>query len=216
MATLLVDTVTEGMEQIQRVVLYALMQELNPALVRVAAAWSASDMNLAALRDVDYAPTTLQSVLPMNFYDGHRPSLIGASIEKYPNVAVIISRATVAPESSQYDHQSCYRVPCLVELMVKATQEEGEEVCNRRAHRMVEAAHAVILANETLGGLVSGFEAEPTGSTTQLFTRKEQSHHGPEWLWQGGRIECVYRKESSRGSTFRGVPSLEVLGIDQA
>lgn len=216
MTTLLVDTVTEGMEHIQRAALYVVMQEVNPALVRVAAAWSQSDEDLAELRDVDYVPTVLEPVELEHFYDGHRPSLIGAPIDKYPNVSVMVGRTTISPGSGQYDHQSAYRVPMLVEVMVKATEDEGEETCNRRAHRMVEAVHAVIVANETLGGLVSGFDTEPTGSTTQLFARKKEPHHGDKFLWQGGRIDCIYRKESSRGDTFRGIPSSGELGIDQA
>lgn len=216
MSNLLVDTVTEGMEHIQRVALYVFVQELNPALIRVEQIWEQSDMDLAALRGVDYVPTELELVLAENFYDGHRPSLIGAPIEKYPNVAVMVSRSTVSPEAGQYDHQECYRIPLLVEVMVKASDEEGEEVCNRRAQRMVEAAHAVLMANPTLGGMVSGFDTAPTGSTTQLFARKERAHHGPKWMWQGGRIECVFRKESSSDTTFRGVPVLGDLGIDQA
>ncbi len=223
MSNLLVDTVTEGREQIQRVALIILSRELNSALERVAEAWEQSDADWAAMREVDYVPTVLESVEAANFHDGHRPSLITAPIDQYPNVAVMVSRSTVSPESAQYDHQEDYRVPLVVEVMVKVSPAEvlaspdgGEEICNRRAQRMVEAVHAVLTANPTLGGMVSGFATVPTGITTQLFVRKEKAHHGPNWLWQGGRIECVYRKESSNETTFRGIPALADLEIDQA
>lgn len=192
----LVDTVSVGLEQIQRAAFMQLFAKLNACLGTVQAAWETSDERFAQVTGREYVPTLLESVEPENFHDGSRPSLIGAPIEKYPNVSVMCYRGTPAPGTDQWDHQDIYRTNLVIETMVKAGPEEGEEVCNRRAHRMVEAAHFALVSDKTLGGVISGFDGTPTTSVSELFTRKERSHVGPHWFWQGGRLEFAVRKEA--------------------
>ena len=166
---------------------------------------------------------------PENFHEGFRPSLINAPVEGYPNLAVMAYRATPGPGTELYDHQEKYRVTLVIETMVKAMSEEGEEVCNHRAQRMVQAVHTCLMANQTLGGIVSGFDGTPTVSVTELFTRKDRggdassagtrTSYGPHWYWQGGRMEYAVRKEASlptsHGTNFRSAPTYEGLSVDQ-
>lgn len=212
--TLLVDISTAGLEQIQRATLTQLFHGLNDTLVLVQAAWDPSDEQLDELRGLDYVPTVLEPVASENFYEGFRPSLISAPITNYPNVAVMAYTATPGPGTELYDHQEKYRLSLVVEGMVKASPDEGEEACNRRAQRMAEAINAVITADATLGGTVSGLDATPTIRIAELFTRKEKSNYGDHWFWQGCRLEYAVRKEAvigqSHGQSFR-----PYLDIDQ-
>jgi hypothetical protein len=121
--------------------------------------------------------------------------------------------------SDQYDQIDVYRDNLFVEIMVKATQDEGEEIVNRRVQRTAEAVNICILRNETLNGIVAGFDTAPTLRLSDVFTRKERTAYGPEWFWQGARLEYAVRKEAthpslSPGSIFGNVPSGH-LGIDQ-
>jgi hypothetical protein len=139
-------------------------------------------------------------------------------------------RAMPGPGSDSYDHQESYRIPLVIECMVKAMPQPASKdlndasalaaaaLVNQRAHRMVEAINACMMRNTTLGGLVSGFAGAPTTSVTEMFTRKEKTAYGPHWFWQGGRLEYAVRKEAampSHGSIFRSVQR-EGLDIDQA
>lgn len=227
---LLVDTPSMGLEEIQRAALLVLADTLNEALPLVEAAWAPSDLSFATRMGILYVPTLLELVVPENFVEGYRPSLIDAPIERYPNVASMAYRATPGSGAELYDHQESYRAALTIECMVKATLEEGEAVCNRRAHRMVQAVHTCLMANETLGGIVSGFGGAPTASVTELFTRKDRggdassrgtrTSYGPHWFWQGGRLEYAVRKEAvtpaSHGLNFPTAPTYEGLEIDQA
>jgi hypothetical protein len=225
--SLLVDTPSVGLEEIQRGAFYVLFDTLNDAIIKTNEAWLSADQSFAVHTGRPFVATELESVLPDNFVDGHRPSLIDAPIENYPNVSVMAYRAVPAPGTEQYDHQEKYRVNLVVETMVKATEAEGAEMCSRRAKRMVQAVNTCLMNNPTLGGMVSGFDGTPTVSVTELFTKKDRggdassrgsrASYGPEWFWQGGRLEYVVRKEAgmpTHGNDFRA-PTYEGLQVDQ-
>jgi len=225
--SLLVDTPSAGLEEIQRSAFFVLFDTLNVAIAKVNDAWVASDESFALHTGRPFVPVLTEAVLPDNFIEGHRPSLIEAPIDNYPNVSVMAYRASPGPGSELYDHQEKYRVNLVVETMVKATEEEGESVCNSRAKRMVQAVNTCLMDNPTLGGVVSGFDGTPTVSVTELFTRKDRggdassrgarAAYGPSWFWQGGRLEYVVRKEAvmpTHGNDFRA-PTYEGLSVDQ-
>lgn len=227
---LLVDTPNAALEEIQRAALLVLADTLNDAIGLVEAAWADSDQSFAERMGRAYTPVVLERVQPENFHEGYRPSLINAPVEQYPNVAAMAYRATPGPGTELYDHQEKYRVALVIEMMVKAMSDDGgEEVCNHRAQRMVQALHTCLMANQTLGGIVSGFDGTPTVSVTELFTRKDRggdpssagtrTSYGPHWFWQGGRLEYAVRKEASlpttHGTNFRSAPTYEGLSVDQ-
>lgn len=204
--SLLVDQGTTGLEEIQREARYVLMDNLNDAIDQVESYWVPKDEALALRLGIDYVPTVLERVAPENFHEGHRPSLINAPIEQYPNVAAMCFRATPSAESAAYDQMESYRDVLWVEVMVKS--EVSEEECNRRVQRMATAVNLCMMSHTTLNGIVSGMDTAPTTNVSDLFKRKEKSGYGQDWFWQGARLDYTVRKEavnppSSTGSFFR-------------
>jgi hypothetical protein len=189
---------TFGLEDIQRAAIVQLFDNLNATLDEVEREWQIKDAEFyARMGRTDATPITVERIDPQNFVTGHRPSLISAPIENYPNVAVWTVRATPAPESAQQDHAAIYTDTVFIEVMVKSSPEEGEEVVNSRIQRTAEAVNLVIEADPTLGGMVTGLQADPTVELADVFTRKERTAYGDHWFWQGARLEYAVRKEMS-------------------
>jgi len=217
--TTLVNSATLGLEDIQRAAVYVLYDGINDVLSEIEAAFAPSDQEFASKLGRTYEPTTLESVQPENFHEGHTPSLINSPVEGYPNIAVMAYVASPSPTDSQYDHQTIYLDQLVIETMVKSIDSEAE--VNKRARRMTEAVNVCMMRNQTLNGMVQGFDTAPTVRISDVFTRKERTSYGPEWFWQGSRLEYVVRKEavhrppSSSGSIFR-TPQPVGLNIDQA
>jgi hypothetical protein len=203
----LVHTPLLGLEDIQRQAVYVLMGELNTVLVEVQGAFADSDRDFAAKMNRPYEPTTLEMVEDQNFHEGHTPSLINSDIDGYPNVSVMAYRAAPSPADAQYDHQTIYLDQLVIDTMVKSIT--SEEEVNRRARRMTEAVNICLMRNQTLNGIVQGFDSSPTIRISDVFTRKERTSYGPEWFWQGSRLEYAVRKEAVHAS-------LAGLNIDQA
>lgn len=216
--TTLVHTPLLGLEDVQRQALYTLLNNLNEVIEEIEAAFEASDREYADRLGRPYEPTTLEQVDNENFHEGHTPSLISSPVEGYPNVAVMAYRATPSPTDAQYDHQTVYLNQLVIDAMVKSI--DSEEEVNRRARRMTEAVNVCIMRNQNLNGIVQGFDGAPSIRISDVFTRKERTAYGPEWFWQGSRLEYVVRKEavhnppSSSGSIFR-TPQPQ-FDIDQA
>jgi len=213
--SLLVREPILGLEQIQRAMLAQLARTVNPALEQIQAWMGPSDEQIAAVVGQEYEPTLLEPILPQNFVEGHRPSLIDAPITNYPNLAVWAVRASATPESEVFDQLSVNSILVYIEVMVKSIA--SEEEVNRRLQRTVEAINIAAMSDTTLGGVVTGFDGDPLVELADLFTRKERTAYGPEWFWQGARLEYAVRKEavipsSSAGSFFRTAQ----FDIDQA
>lgn len=228
--TLLIRNPSTGLPEIQRAAFYVMFRTLNDSLSLVQSKWDASDVEHSSVIGVTHVPTVLEPIQNKNFYEGRKPSLIDAEVDCYPNVCVMATRATPDADSALWDHQEKYRVSLTIEVMVKASAEEGEEVCGRRVNRMIDAVHTSMMTNQSLGGIVSGFIGAPTISVADIFTRKDRggssssgqgtrTAYGPHWFWQGGRLEYAVRKEAatpSHGRPFRNAPTYSDLGIDQA
>jgi hypothetical protein len=195
-----------GLEQVQRELFYAFFEGINPAIVEVADFMATSDETFAVRTGRPYAATVVEPIEPDNIYEGHRPSLIKAPVDRYPNCSVWTVRAVPAPGSASLDQVSVYRDLAFVEVMVKSA--DSEEEVNRRLLRTVEAANIVVMQDPTLGGTVHGIDDDVTVNVSDVFTRTERTAYGPEWYWQGARLEYTVRKEavlpsSSTGSIFR-------------
>lgn len=200
-----------GIEPIQRAAFKQLYDGLNGAISQMALFMDQSDAEIATLRGAVYEPTVLEPVDPANFYEGHRPSLINAAIDKYPNCSVMANQATPAT-LDLIDQADAYRCNLFVEVMAKTT--DSEEVVNRRAQRMAEAVNITMMADQSLGGVVTAFDGPPVVVVGDVFTRKEKTSYGAEWLWQGARLEYAVRKEAARPSSNGAV--LPAFDIDQA
>lgn len=219
--TTLVSTSLIGLEEVQRAALVQLFDNLNSEIAKMEEFFYQRDLDFFTRMGRDASEVTrieLEQVAPENFYTGHVPSLIEAPITSYPNVAALCTLATPAAGSESIDQGSAYRNVLYVEIMAKSEVDAQE--ANSRALRMAEAAHRCIMRDQTLGGIVNGFEGDPSGQPGDVFVRKEKTGYGQRWFWQGVRLEYAVRKEavnppSSTGSVLRtGIP--EGLGIDQA
>lgn len=209
--TTLITTTLIGMEEVQRVVWNQLYDGLNTALSDVADYFEDQDEELWVKTGnvlMDFVPTTLETIEPENFYLGHVQSLVrDAPITKFPNCCVFTVQAVAAANSAQLDQLEAYRDQVVVEVMVKSDKDEQE--VNRRALRTAEAVNITLQRDTSLGGKIHGFENAPTVIIGDVFIRKETTAYGPEWYWQGVRLEYAIRKEaelpSSAGSVFRDI-----------
>jgi len=192
--TLILKNPTLGLEEVQRAAFYILFERLNDAIGLVESYWTPLDEERSIRTGIPIPATTLERVLPGNFHEGHRPSLLRAPIEAYPNVAVMAFRATPGPGSDLFDHVDVYRDQLWIEMMVKSQIDEVET--NRRAQRMAAAVNTCMIQNQSLEGIVSGLETGPTAVVSDLFVRKERTSYGAEWYWQGARLEYSVRKET--------------------
>lgn len=209
----IVNSPVIGIEQIQRQAFYTLFDGLNAGIEAVAAQMVTSDQVFAERTGREYEEIEIHAIDPDNFYEGHRPSLIEAPLDKYPNCSVWTDSATASEESAPLDHSQVFVSVLNVEIMVKASPEEGEGIVNKRAIRTVEAVHFALMADQTLGGIVSGFSAEPNVDLSEVFVRKERTSYGAEWFWQAGRLQYTVSKTSNIASN--SVFNLDYSGIDQ-
>jgi len=210
MATLITNTLI-GIEEVQRAVWDQLYDGLNVALEDVATYFEDQDQDIWEKTGNDpllFTPTTLETIEPENFYLGHVQSLVrDAPITKFPNCCVFTTQAVPAANSIQLDQLEAYRDQVIVEVMVKSDTDEQE--VNRRALRTAEAVNITLQRDTSLGGKIHGFESAPNVIIGDVFIRKETTAYGPEWYWQGVRLEYAVRKEaelpSSAGSVFREI-----------
>ena len=209
----IVNSPVVGMEQIQRQAFYTLFDGLNSAIDVVSAEMADSDVEFSVHTGRTYEALEVQNIEPGNFYEGHRPSLIEAPLDQYPNCAIWATSAAAAEESQLFDHSQVFNTILSVEVMVKASPEEGEEVVNKRTIRTIEAVHYAFMADPTLGGIVSSIGDEPSIDLSEVFTRKERTAYGAEWFWQAGRLQYVISKTSNIQPNVGF--SLDYPGIDQ-
>jgi len=212
-----------GLEMVERAAFMRMFNFLNQAIDEAETRWAESDQTFSVLTGQTYTPIVVEPILTQNFYEGHRPSLIRAPIENYPNCSVWGVRSTPHPESASSDHTDIFNNLIFIEVMCKATEDEG--IVSKRVNRTCEAVHAVMKADPTLAGVVTGIEGDVSINLSDVFTRKENTSYGPVWYWQGARLEYVVRKDavlpsSSPGSNFRSLPdgmtAADLALIDQA
>lgn len=210
MSTITAPTIS--LEDVQRQGFLVLFDNLNSALAEVEAMRAVQDEALAIHTGREYVPTAIEMIAPDNFIEGHRPSLIGAPVEAYPNVSVMANLATPAPGTDQLDHQEAFSLALFVEVMVKSAT--SEEEVNRRVQRTAEAVQLVLSRHSTLNETVSGL-GTATVEVSDVFTRKERTAYGPHWYWQGARIRYAVRKEASHPSSTGSFLRAADYDIDQ-
>jgi hypothetical protein len=217
--TTLVNSPTLGLERVGRETLIILMETLNDELANQDVIWAPLDEDLANRRGVPYSPITLETIAPENFHLGHRPSLIEAPVEGYPNVSVITDRAGPSPFEAA-DQMDDYMLRLAVEIMVKSI--DSEEEVNARVQRMADAVNVCVMSNVTMRGVFNEITDTPTVLLTEVFPRKENTSYGATFMWQGARIEYPVLKEASKplGMSARPAsvqaPAMVGAGIDQS
>lgn len=189
----LINSPVLGLERIAREACIVLLETVNDAISEQEAYWGTLDQELATARGITYVPITLEPVESQNFYLGHQPSLLNASVDKYPNISVMADHAGAGGEGT--DQGESYSDRLWIEIMVKSATANEEEV-NARIQRTVEAVNICMLSNPTLRGTIHGYEGAPSADIGEVFTRKEQTAYGNEFVWQGARLEYTVRKEA--------------------
>lgn len=165
-------------------------------------------IGLPRLPDVE-----LEVVEKSNIHSGHRPSLIQAPIDQYPNISVMADRADPNPESAEFDHLSIFTDRLRVEVMVKA---DSEDMIESRIHRMTAAVNAIVMGNRTLSGTVQEIGDTPRVFLTDVFPRQEQTSYGAQWYWQGARIDYGVVKEATLQMSTNGAFLRGAYDIDQS
>lgn len=182
-------TVNVVTEKIQRQALKILYDGLNTEIASRSAGWISDDTTYYASLGRAAPGFTYETIAANNFYPGIVPSLIGADLEKYPNCAVYASLAN--PLNSTDDTGEEYTVTLAVELMVKSHNSELE--ANARIMKMLEASHAVLMANRSLNHTVSHIGA-PAITQGDVFVRRAEHSRGDRWFWQGGSLRYLVSK----------------------
>jgi hypothetical protein len=220
-----------GLERIQREAFLVLFNNLNEEIGLLETAWMTLDNELSVETGRDFDAITLERVEDFNFHIGHRPSLIEAPIQRYPNVSVMAYQ--VRPEGvNQIDQMSQSLDRLFIEIMVKspqyetsteeatAGQVEAERIVNARIQRMTDAVNNVIQSNRTLNGTVQEIIGIPSVIISDVFPRAANTSYGQPWLWQGSRLEYEVSKlshlDENAAALVSGFVKREGLNIDQA
>jgi len=197
----IITSASFGLERIARETLILLIDSVNSNIVSIQTEWDSLDSELATKRSVAHTPVTIEPIELENFHLGHKPSLIEAPVDKYPNIAVFADRAKT--HLDQPDQLHIYLDNMYIELMCRATEDEqteeleAEELLNRRVLRTVDAVNNTILSDRTLNGLVQEIPNPPDASISDVFLRSERVGTGKMWFWQGARIEYQVTKPST-------------------
>ena len=219
-----------GLERIQREAFLVLFNNLNQEIAILESAWTTLDNELAVATGRDFDPITLERVEDFNFHMGHRPSLIEAPIQRYPNVSVMAYQ--VRPEGvNQIDQMAQSLDRLFIEVMVKSPQYatsteeandgqvEAERIVNARVQRLTDAVNNVIQNKRTLNGTVQDIIGIPSVIISDVFPRASHTSYGQPWLWQGSRLEYEVSKLShldENAALLRsGFVKREGLNIDQ-
>lgn len=192
-----------GLERIQYEVLVLMINNLNTALTAQDALWSTLDADMATLRGVDPIIVTSDHVLPENFYPGHKPSLIEAPTDKYPNICVMAWNS--GESSDQGDQYEGNLIDVYIEAMVidgpfPQAQEfdpTAEDRVNKKVQRMTEAIHNVMISNRTLGGITFEISDSPRVVLTECLRRRAIKGHGEDYYWQMVRFDYSINKISA-------------------
>lgn len=181
-----------GLELVQRQITLVLYNELNSAIDDQQTLWQSRDQSWNELTGNDPDYVELEYVEPDHFYPGHKPSLIeNPTPENYPNISVMCYQGRPSPEV--FDQASNFIITCDIESMVKGASEAETDA---RTHRTTEAIHNVMVKNNRLDGLISGWDNDPIVQITDIFKKKEENSYGEYWFWQAVRIRYTTTKHN--------------------
>lgn len=174
-----------GVEIIEREAIKILYEELNDEIIKVQDEWEDRDIEINQLTGEDPITVELELIEEENFYYGHRPSLVEAPVDRYPNVCSIAESSD--PSENELDQYNNYQVSLAIEIMCKSLYNESE--VNRRTVRTAEAVNRVLMRNDTLNGQCEGFDFDPSLVLTNVFIRADHPQGDKDWFWRAARID---------------------------
>lgn len=178
-----------GLENLGRTVLLRLAASVNAAIHAQTSTWAAADLDFATQMGITYSPLVLEDIDKANMHLGHVPALIDAPIEQYPNLSVLAPDLRDVPNGG-WDQGGEFYATFYVEIMVK--DETTQENVNKRAQRTMDAVNSVVMADPTFDGQYSDMTLTTVG-VSDVFIRREMKSRGPEWYWQGARLDYRVR-----------------------
>lgn len=181
-----------GTELIQREAILVLYNNLNDMIASLNATWELENDLFWTSMNRGNQDWFVEDIADENFYAGTIPSLIGAPIDKYPNVCSICYIGN--PPTSSDDEGELYNHLLAIEVMVKSI--DSEEEVNSRIQKTLDAIHLTFmdsLENRTLNNTVPKLNA-PRQTIGDVFIRLEKTATGDRWFWQGGSLEYVVNK----------------------
>lgn len=175
-----------GLEIIERQVHKILFDQLNDEIDVQEELWYEEDEEYQMLTETEIGRVTLEHIEPKNFYAGHRPSLLKATYDNFPNICVMCYSAGMDEQTEFIDQMQNWTIDIVLELMVRS--DDSEEELNRRTHRTIEAVNQVMMRNESLNKYSIGYNFDPEVAISNTFLQSEQTTHGEDWWWAAARM----------------------------
>lgn len=175
-------------ERLAREILLGLHASINTEIYAQTSLWMTRDQDFAGKMGISYTPLIVEPVDSTNFHLGHKPSLIEAPVNKYPNVSVMGELINKVEDDFTSDQGVEWYAFVSVELMCKSFVDEDEAY--RRITRSTDAANNVLMRNKHLGGLVTLLTLDNM-QISDSFIRREMKSRGIDWFWQGSRLEYI-------------------------
>ncbi len=184
-----------GTERLEQETIMVLHRSVNIEIIAQMSHWSALDQAFATEMEIRFDPVYVEPIQDENFYTGHRPSLIDADYDRYPNVAAIANRSTPRGGDGGYDQGEAFDMLLAIEIMCRsepaASLDDGkrEREVNSRTQRTADSVLACLTRNKTLNGTIFALGGTPSIRFSETFAGREAKGSGKRFLWKGSRIE---------------------------
>jgi len=191
-----------GFEEATRGALKVLIDGLNDEIEARSERWSQADLEWQAFVGGGIGQTDVPLVLPEHFHEGPHMSVMKAPPEDFPMVAVMsYFTQPVSPRMDQVTSSNlrlAVEAYCITGPVADAAMSQHEAIVHRKVERTTEAINACLMRQRDLCGAVQpGITEGPRGGPgTQSFMRKEESGAGPQFIWQGSRLEYTLQRDS--------------------
>lgn len=167
------------------------------------------DEKAAQRLDQDFVHYDLEEVKPANLETGEGKDIVDEAFDitdEFPRINVIVSQAQDSGAGG--DHMAIYNVSLAIECWVKAEPSEGPQMAYKRASRIIEAVHRVMLRDPTLNGLVLHLDNSPQAAISPIIRKDLQTpnvnldtqYHQDVfngYYLCGGGVQYTIRKNSS-------------------
>lgn len=187
-------SVSFGLERFQREVLILLHESVNDEIFAQMDAWDALDEEYARIFGQRNDRLIVEPIRDDNFYDGHRPSLIDAPIDRFPNISAMAFQADPGGPGSGTDQTEDFMRRLYIETMCRSDPAPAdvvgyEQQVNKRIQRTTDAVLNVIMSNRRLRETTFPLGLTPSVRITEVFAGRTEKGSGDRFLWQGSRIE---------------------------